>query len=92
MTKDYEVTICSLPEYDNLVAEIYVGGVFIGLMSQEGGNKNIDIEFPINNDGKLTKINLEIFEKSLSMAKNKIKNLDKAGEKSKKIRSSDEKK
>lgn len=31
----YRITVCSLPDYENLVAEIYIHDKFIGLISQE---------------------------------------------------------
>jgi hypothetical protein len=35
VNEELKITICSLPDYDNLVAEIYLSGAFIGLVSEE---------------------------------------------------------
>lgn len=42
----YEILIASPPSYESLVAEIYLNGKFVALISQENGDGVFDIEFP----------------------------------------------
>ena len=44
--KGFEMMIVSLPDYDELVAEIYYDGLFVALVSQERGKGLFDIETP----------------------------------------------
>jgi len=48
MLKDigFKTMLVSLPDYDNLVAEIYYNGLFFALISQERGFGIFDIEVP----------------------------------------------
>jgi hypothetical protein len=40
-----KVLVCSDLDYENLIAEIYAGDKFIGLISQEDGIGNFMVEF-----------------------------------------------
>lgn len=40
------IVIASPPEYERLVAEVYAGGRFIALVSQERGDHVFDLEYP----------------------------------------------
>lgn len=60
----FETTIASLPDHDQLVAEIYCDGLFFALVSQERGNGLFDIETPGRNltEGEVTrKVDLNLF-------------------------------
>lgn len=61
MSKLYHVTIASLPDYDELVAEIYINNVVVGLLNQEMGVKRTLIEF----GQQAHKFDLETFEEAL---------------------------
>lgn len=45
--KGFEILIASPPEYDQLVAEIYYDGRYVGLVSQEREIGQFDFETPI---------------------------------------------
>lgn len=45
MKRDFDVIVCDLPDYENLVAEMYIQEEFIGLLSQESGIGNFMVEF-----------------------------------------------
>lgn len=45
MKRNFDVIVCDLPDYENLVAEMYIQGEFIGLLSQESGIGNFMVEF-----------------------------------------------
>lgn len=70
MKIDSDIIICSLPDYDDLVAEVYISNEFICLISQEGRRGEYVIEF--NHQNKLTPLPLDIFIKSVENAKNKL--------------------
>lgn len=46
MKKSFEVIVGSLPDYEDLIAELYIDGIFIGMITQEGerGIFNFEIE------------------------------------------------
>lgn len=67
MSGFFSVTVLSLPEYDELVAEIYISGRFVALLSQERGVDETEIEIPKN-----VTLNLEVFEKALAEAKRQL--------------------
>jgi hypothetical protein len=48
MNSDFEILISSNPNYEKLVAEIYLQGKFIALLNQDEGPEKIKIEFPSN--------------------------------------------
>lgn len=77
MTKPYYITVCSLPEYNRLVAEIYLDGRFIGLLSQEAGPDKTMLELSAPDDGEARKVELVTFENALSEAKRRLADLDK---------------
>jgi hypothetical protein len=41
-----EIQVCSDTDYDRLIAEVYIDGVFVCLLSQEDGPDRLMIEFP----------------------------------------------
>lgn len=41
-----EIQVCSDTDYDRLIAEVYIDGEFVCLLSQEKGPDHLMIEFP----------------------------------------------
>jgi hypothetical protein len=77
MSTPHRITVCSLPEYDQLVAEIYLEGRFVGLLSQEAGPDKTMLEIPTRDRDETIKIDLAAFEAALSEAKRRLSHLDK---------------
>lgn len=46
MNERIKITVCSDTDYNQLIAEIYIDGKFVALISQENGADNLQIEFP----------------------------------------------
>ena len=70
MNGGFKITVGSLPDYDDLVAEIYIGEEFIGLISQEAGPDAIAFEVaPVESS---LKIDLGTFEAALAHAKKRL--------------------
>jgi hypothetical protein len=79
MNGAYNITVCSLPDYERLVAEIYIGGKFVGLISDERGAEQFLLELmPPKRSKHSTTIKLElaVFEMALSEAKERMRKLD----------------
>jgi len=70
MNSEFRVTVCSLPDYEELVAEIYVGDEFVALLSQEAGPEAIRMEISPSNAP--IKVELATFEEALAHAKNRL--------------------
>ena len=68
MTEEFEIKVASLPDYEELVAEIYVQQKFIGLLSQEAYPR---IVFEIQSYGPM-RLDLAVFEKALGTAKERL--------------------
>lgn len=69
--KEFETLIASPPDYEELVAEIYYEGLFVGLVSQERGKGLFDIETPGRNlieDEILRKVDAAGFIKAIEAA------------------------
>ena len=49
MNERIKITICSDTDYEQLIAEIYIDGKFVALISQENGADNLQLEFPDSN-------------------------------------------
>ncbi|MFH7813214.1 MULTISPECIES: hypothetical protein [Acetobacter] len=76
-----ETKIFSDSEYNNLVCEIYIDGVYICLLSTDDGIDKISIVFPdCEEKCKKNKVRYDIFVFALSLAKKDI--LNKRGEES----------
>jgi hypothetical protein len=80
MKAPYSVTIWSHPDYEHLVAELYVNGDHCGLVSQEGGpNSALSLEVPgAGSVPSALVVNLELFEKAVHEAKRRLLGLDDA--------------
>jgi hypothetical protein len=46
MNERIKITICSDTDYEQLIAEIYIDGKFVALISQENGADHLQLEFP----------------------------------------------
>ena len=71
----FETTIASLPDHDQLVAEIYCEGLFFALISQERGNGLFDIETPGLNlvEGEIIrKVDLDLFLKAVEETRKRL--------------------
>lgn len=73
----FRVVVCSLPSHEELVAEIYIGDVFFGLISQEevGG----DVMFEPDEAIAQHKIQANILVSAISSAVEQLKKLDQKG-------------
>lgn len=72
---DIEIILSSDGDYEELTAEILYNGKFVALLSQDDGIENCKVEFP-NADCEESlvhrKIDLEVLQKGLAMAKQKL--------------------
>lgn len=68
----YHITVCSLPDYENLVAEIYICDKFIGLISQEKAEGQFLLELGPTEGKEPAAINLTVFENAVAEAKEKL--------------------
>ncbi len=72
---DIEIILSSDGEYEELTAEIHYNGKFVALLSQDDGIENCKVEFPgADCEESLVqrKIDLDVLEKGLAMAKQKL--------------------
>jgi hypothetical protein len=72
MSSFFNITVASLPGYDELVAEIYINGRFIALLSQEAGPEKTEIEFANSKVGTTLQLSLATFEKALFEARRQL--------------------
>ena len=71
-----EILLSSDSDYEEVTAEIFYNGRFIALLNQDDGLENLKIEFPAvgaDENTILRKVDLNILEKGLELAKKKIK-------------------
>lgn len=73
MSDFYQITVGSLPDYDDLIAEIYIDGRFVGLISQEQGPDKFLLEIPARDSEETMKVELALFEKAVAEAKSKLR-------------------
>lgn len=71
----YHVTVGSLPDYEDLVAEIYINDKFVGLISQEQGPERYVLELASPENEIATKLDLEVFERAVSESREKLRKL-----------------
>ena len=67
---EFRVTVCSLPDYEDLVAEIYIGDEFVALLSQERGPDAMAVEIAPRRTPFTT--DLSTFEEAMSHAKKRL--------------------
>ena len=75
MTNSYRIVVASLPDYKYLVAEIYIDDVFVGLLSQEGGEEHTRLEFAPARASHPIALSLSAFEEGLASAKERLRQL-----------------
>lgn len=46
MHNEIKILICSDIDYEQLIAEVYIGGKFVALISQDEGASNLKVIFP----------------------------------------------
>lgn len=71
----YHITIGSLPEYEDLVAEIYINDRFVGLISQERAEGDFLLELSLPEGKEPAAIELALFESAVAEAKEKLQKL-----------------
>lgn len=72
MAHTHRVLVCSAPEFDELVAELYINERFVGLISQEDGPEHLALELPLTDS---LKIELAVFETAVTEAKQRLLNM-----------------
>ena len=73
----YRIDVCSPPEYEELVAEIYIDGAFVALLSQEQGPQRTMIEWHAGSqDSAVLQVPLGVFEAALAEAKQQLDRLE----------------
>jgi hypothetical protein len=71
------IDVCSDIEFEHLIAEIYIDGKFVSLISQEDGRDNLKIEFPkvgVSEDSTSEQFDLEQFMRAVQQAKERLIN------------------
>lgn len=71
----YHITVGSLPDYEDLVAEIYINSKFIGLISQEHGPESLVLELAASKCAGPVHLDLEVVEGAIAEAKCKLRKL-----------------
>ena len=66
----FEIIVGSLPDYEGLVAEIYIDGRFVGLLCDDAGPRML--RFDIATDAEPLKLDLNVFEQALAAAKARL--------------------
>jgi hypothetical protein len=72
MKHTYRTLIASLPDYENVVAEIYVDEFYVGLLSSEEGLKQIKLELNGGAASNNLSVDLDTFEQALAHAKQRL--------------------
>ncbi len=75
MSAEYRITACSLPGFKGLVAEIYFGDRFIGLISEEDAPGVFQLELGARDGSRGLTLELEPFEAALLCARNELTRL-----------------
>lgn len=78
MSGFYHVTVGSLPDYEELVAEIYISDKFVALISQEQGPEKFVLELAQSECTVTKKMDLTVFERAVLEAKEKLRKLKRA--------------
>lgn len=70
---DFHVLLSSDPDYDKVVAEIYIGDKYVGLINQDDP-QNLRFEFPIECDQSVIspEIPITVFLQALQVALEKL--------------------
>jgi hypothetical protein len=77
MSGFYHIKVSSLPDYEQLVAEIYVNDQFVALVSQEMGPDQTQLELTAV-EGPPIRMDIVTFENALAEAKRRLSDLGKS--------------
>jgi hypothetical protein len=66
----FEIVVGSLPDYEGLVAEIYIDGRYVGLLCDDDGPRML--RFDVATDANPLKLDLNVFERALAAAKARL--------------------
>jgi hypothetical protein len=72
---DIEIQVCSDVDYERLIVELYLGGKYVCLISQEQGVQNLLIELPesvMDTSDRGLKYDLAKFLEGIRLAKNEL--------------------
>lgn len=72
MTQDFEITVSSDEDYEDLIAEVLYRGEFVCLITQESGFGALDVEIHARADGQPWKFKLAAFEGVVTQAKKRL--------------------
>ena len=75
MSAAYRIAVCGLPGFEELVAEIYLGDRFIGLVCEEDGPAVFHLELAPHDGSQRLTLELESFEAAIQRAKNELTRL-----------------
>lgn len=78
MSAFYHITVGSLPDYEDLVAEIYINDKFVGLICQEKAEGQFLLELAPTDGKEPTIVDLTVFENAVTEAKEKLHKLKRA--------------
>lgn len=78
MSGIYHITVGSLPDYEHLVAEIYINDRFVGLISQEKAEGQFRLELGPTEGMESAILDLTVFENAVAEAKEKLRKLKRA--------------
>jgi hypothetical protein len=69
--EEYKIVICSPPDYNNLVAEIFCRDKFVALVSHESSKLHFELEFPgihLDESHILRKVHVDGFSQAITRA------------------------
>ena len=66
----FKILIASPPEYEDVVAEIYIDDRYVGLLSADDGPHML--RFDVATDPDPLKLDLDVFERALAAAKARL--------------------
>ena len=69
---EFKITVCSDPDHEDLIAEIYFDDEFVGLVSQEQGYESLDLELHPLKSGEPHRFKLKEFEAAVEKAKARL--------------------
>lgn len=75
MSGFYHITVGSLPDYEDLVAEIYINDKYVGLISQENAEGRFVLELGPWEGKESTVVDLLVFENAVADAKERLRKL-----------------
>lgn len=76
MANEVKIQVCSDTDFEQLIAEIYVNGKFVALVSQENGADLMQVEFPgqdLNEAAITRKVDFDILCDALMKARAELR-------------------